>query len=136
MAKLAILGHETRGMEVIKLLEMFGAKHGNCCGGNYPHRIYYINEYNLIEACDRMHHLDYLQLTLEEFLEKFPFKVGDKVLINEDENDVYTVKSMVWYDAFNRVAYRIEAVDGIMHDNAWFAHEMVVFNHSRKKNMN
>lgn len=127
MARLAFLGHKTRSKEIIELLKMFGAQHGIYGIGHYPiypHMIYYINGYNLIEACDRMHHLEYAQYSLEEFLENFPFKVGDKVLINDDKNDVYTVKSMEWNEDFNRVAYRIEAVDGIMHDHTWFAHEM------------
>lgn len=33
MARLAIRGHETRGKEVIELLEMLGGKNDNhCCG--------------------------------------------------------------------------------------------------------
>ena len=124
MAKFAFLGHETRGKEGVEILEIFGAKNGNCCSCNSPHRIYYINEYNLIETWDRMLHLEYVQYSLEEFLENFPYKIGDKVLINDDKNDIYTVKSMEWDECFNRVAYRIEAVDGIMDDHTWFAHEM------------
>ena len=127
MAKLAFLGHKTRSKEIIELLKMFGAQHGIYGIGhypNYPHMIYYINEYNLIEACDRMHHLEYAQYSLEEFLENFPYKAGDKVLINDDKDDVYTVKSMTWSEVFNRVTCRIEAVDGIMHDHTWFAHEI------------
>lgn len=133
MAKLAILGHATRGKEVIESLEMLGGKNDNHCYGSFISRICFINKYGYIESCDRMHHLDYLQLTLEEFLEKFPHKVGDKVLINDDENDVYTVKSMVWDEDLNQVTYRIEAVDGIMDNHTWFAHEMMFFSPKKEE---
>lgn len=139
MARLAFLGHKTRGKEIIELLEMFGAMHNIYGIGhypNYPHMIYYINGYNLIKACDRMHHLEYAQYSLEEFLENFPYKIGDKVLINDDENDVYTVKSMEWQRFFDRVIYKIEALDGREHhfDN-WFAHEMVLLNRKKEEDM-
>lgn len=135
MAKLAIRGHATRGKEVIEILEMLGGKNDNHCCGGFLNSIYFINNYGYIESCDRIQHLDYLQLTLEEFFDLHPFKVGDKVLINDDENDVYTVKSMEWNEDFNRVAYRIEAVDGIMDDHAWFAHEMLLFNRKKEEDM-
>ena len=128
MAKLAIKGHETRGKEVIEILEMLGGKNTHNSWGVFENRIYTIDEKTdeIIDVSER-HYSDYNLFTLEEFLEKFPYKVGDKVLINDDENDVYTVKSMMWNEEFNRVAYRIEAVDGIMDDyNTWFAHEMHV----------
>lgn len=135
MAKLAILGHATRGKEVIEILEMLGGKNDNHCCGGFLNSIYFINNYRYIESCDRMQHLDYLQLTLEEFLEKFPYKIGDKVLINDDEDDVYTVKSMEWSEDFNQVAYRIEALDGTMHNNTWFAYEIMFFNPKKEESM-
>mgnify|MGYP003478153365 CR=1 FL=1 len=135
MAKLAILGHATRGKEVIKLLEMLGGKNDNHCCGGVLNSIYFINNYGYIESCDRIQHLDYSQLTLEEFFDLHPFKVGDEVLINDDENDVYTIKSMEWNEVFNRVTYRIETVDGIMHDHNWCAHEMLLFNRKKEEDM-
>jgi hypothetical protein len=136
MAKLAILGHATRGKEVIGLLKMLGGKNDNHCCGGFLNSIYFINNYGYIESCDRMQHLDYLQFTLEEFFELYPFKVGDEVLINDDENDVYTVKSMEWQKFFDRVIYRIEALDGRKHHiDTWFAHEMVLFNPKKEESM-
>lgn len=83
MATLAIKGHPTRGSEVIALLEMLGGKNTKYCCGGFSHRIYFIDKDNNIIDSDRIHHLDYVQLTLEEFEEKFPYKVGDKVITKD-----------------------------------------------------
>jgi hypothetical protein len=107
MAKLAIKGHETRGKEVIEVLEMLGGKQFESYNGNEINWCYTIIEGSI----DWDYPSDkYVVFALEEFLEKFPYKVGDEVLINNDENDVYTVKSMEWDENFNRVVYKIEAV--------------------------
>lgn len=133
MAKLAILGHATRGKEVIGLLEMLGGKNDNHCCGGFLNSIYFINNYGYIESCDRMQHLDYLQLTLEEFLENFPYKVGDKVktarindfvgriinvrLDNNEEEVIYYVewddetKSKLYYFAKGLQPYKEETMD-------------------------
>lgn len=77
--KLAIKGHQTRGHEVIKLLEMLGGCSPLETCGLYENRFYFIGDngwvyWNYIgpEEID-----EYKIFTLEEFLEKYPFKVGD-----------------------------------------------------------
>ena len=78
--KLAIKGHSTRGKEVIELLEMLGGNTFNSCMKiAYSNRVYYIGNNNAItwdyigpEEIDK-----YKIFTLEEFLEEYPFKVGD-----------------------------------------------------------
>lgn len=76
---LAIKGHPTRGEEVIQLLEMLGG----------------INKYNLRGDTDEWFVLNGTRIqrsdrifaekgfTLEEFEEKFPYKVGDKVITKD-----------------------------------------------------
>lgn len=82
MANLAIKGHKTRGKEVIELLEMLGGENANNCYGKYCDRVYYINENGYIDQ-DFTPHIEqdtkFIIFSLEEFLEKFPYKVGDKV---------------------------------------------------------
>ena len=82
--QLAIKGHETRGKEVIEILKMLG-------GDNKYH--INITEYNLLYTIREDDDViigtypnnSISQIyTLEEFLEKFPYKVGDKVLIRDD----------------------------------------------------
>lgn len=72
MAQLAIKGHVTRGNEVIEILEMLGGK--NIYNLTGTKEIWYILSNNTIE------HSAYLfeekGFTLEEFLEKFPYKIG------------------------------------------------------------
>ena len=78
--KLAIKGHPTRGKEVIELLEMMGGNTFNSCMEiAYSNRVYYIGNNNAI-TWDYIGHEEidkYKIFTLEEFLEKYPFKVGD-----------------------------------------------------------
>lgn len=95
MAKLAIIGHATRGKEVIKLLEMLGGKNDNLCSGGFVNSIYFINNYGYIESCSSMQHLDYLQMTLEEFEEMYPYKVGDRVIIKNTNQEVI-VNKVAW----------------------------------------
>lgn len=130
MANLAIKGHASRGKEVIEILEMLGGKNKYHFRGDEDEWLVLNGN---IQRSDRL--FAEKGFTLEEFLEEFPYKVGDKVLINDIENDVYTIKTMVWDEDFNRVNYGIEAVDGIMDDQPWFAHEMVLFNHKKEETM-
>jgi hypothetical protein len=95
MANLAIRGHETRGKEVIEILKMLGGKDDNYYCGEFIDKIYFINDDGYIKSCYRMQHLEYFQLSLEEFLEKFPYKVGDKVQVFKS-GEVFTISSMFW----------------------------------------
>ena len=100
--KLAIKSHPTRGKEVIELLEMMGGVNWMGSLGNTVNRIYYIYESKSISYDDISLKLidEYEIFTLEEFLEKYPFKVGDKVVYTKFGNncDDYpiTIESMKW----------------------------------------
>lgn len=119
---LAIKGHATRGKEVIKILKMLGGKNDNHCCGGFINRIYFINEYGYIESCDSMHRLDYCQYTLEEFIEKFPYKVGDRVRIPEYESEV-CINKMLWNG--NEVLYEVVVDDEV---ERYSAEELNEFN--------
>ena len=100
--KLAIKEHSTRGKEVIELLEMLGGK--NCYNfSGFDGYAYYVIEgcQNEIRAGEYIFgDEDKYFFTLEEFLEKYPFKVGDKVVYTKfgDNCDDYpvTIESMKW----------------------------------------
>jgi hypothetical protein len=130
MIQLAIKGHPTRGNEVIEILEMLGGenKEGYC--GHNPNIAYYISHKNTI-VCD----WGINSFTLEEFLEKFPYKIGDKVLITDDTNDVYIIKSMIWNTRTEGVAYRIETINGIEDNCDWYADEMVHYKKQKEETM-
>ena len=80
---IAIEGHPTRGKEVIELLEMIGGNNVHNLSGNNSYAYYFIegcqNEIRAGEYIfgdENMHFF-----TLEEFLEKYPFKIGDYVTV-------------------------------------------------------
>lgn len=131
---LAILGHPTRGREVIEILEMLG-------GHNYSSGLlgkakfyYYIGNYNSISYISKEKLSDsFITFTLEEFLAKFPYKVRDKVLINAGE-DICTIKSMTWDKKNGRVAYKIGEINGILENkDFWFANEIEPYLEQREE---
>ena len=80
--KLAIKGHSTRGKEVIKLLEKLGGINDEGhIGTNTWKDEYYFLDNGYIRAYDWC---DGIKFTLEEFWEKYPFKIGDKVIDEAD----------------------------------------------------
>ena len=97
MAKLAIKGHETKCDEVIEILGILGGSNAFGHIGNNPRAIYYIDETykNFITCSETKKVCDCVIFTLEEFLEKYPYKVGDKVRIPEYESEV-PILSMNW----------------------------------------
>ena len=125
MANLAIKGHPTRGKEVIEILEMLGGKNTRHYGGGLIDSFYHINEQGEINWYQITPVLPFKTFTIEEFLERYPYKVGDKVLINKDKNDVYTVASMIWDSNINMVRYVLKNINGvILDDSLWYAYEM------------
>ena len=83
--KLAIKGHRTRGKEVIELLEMMGGK--NTYGYDGEMESLYFTIYNdaiIYGSYRTLLNDNYVFFTLEEFLEKYPFKVGDKVFLYDN----------------------------------------------------
>ena len=113
--KLAIIGHSTRGEEVFELLEMLGGNINKkklssaIIGDILNPRVYFFDPdssdnrivwYYLLglEADGRASEMKIF--TLEEFLEKYPFKVGDKVVytkFGDNCNDYpVTIESMEW----------------------------------------
>lgn len=92
--KLAIKGHESRGKEVIEILEMLGASNKKDYTGSYPTTLYILNDNNidLAYTCDCE---DQEIFKLEDFLRKYPFKIGDKV-INDNYSGYGIIITMVW----------------------------------------
>ena len=92
MGLLVLKGHATRGKEVINLLEMLGAN-------RLGYKDTFIGFYYYIECgaiCSSDEYPTYSTIfTLEEFEEKYPYKVGDKVL--SYNKWVGVIESMEWY---------------------------------------
>lgn len=99
MAKLAIRGHSTRNKEVIEILKMLGGKDSYNYYREFPDDLYYINKYGDIDWYIKVPDSSIVIFTIEEFLEKFPYKVGDKVnyvKYNDEYPNVYTIQNMQW----------------------------------------
>ena len=111
--KLAIKGHPTRGDEVIKLLEMMGGtntfsvNNGTAVGNKVAISCYYISEntskYISWDYIGPKEIDKYKIFTLEEFLEKYPFKIGDKVM--DGCGYLHTIKSMEWNGELETILY-------------------------------
>ena len=118
--KLAIKGHKTRGKEVIEILQMLGGKKTIYSGKDTLH-IYSLDDYG--EITTQLYRdysltsLTYDVYTLEEFVEKFPFKIND-VVINSDYRGRGIIKEMVWDNKAWEVKYRVNFFEdfGV---NAW-----------------
>ncbi len=94
----AIRGHETRGKEVIEILEMLGGKNYFRMDGFTEECIYYIcGENNQIHSA--IFPTNQIVFTIEEFLLKYPYKIGDKVdyiKYDDEEFGVYEIICMMW----------------------------------------
>lgn len=105
MSRLVLKGHPTRGTEVIDLLETLGA---NRLGYKDTFvGFYYYIECGAICSSDECP-IDAKVFTLEEFLEKYPYKVGDKVKawVN-GYRGVFNIHDITWDSIAKEVKYRI-----------------------------
>ena len=117
--KLAIKGHATRGKEVIELLEMLGGKNIHNLYGNNSFEYYVSGHAILNDRLSIIEDDDFVIFNLEEFLEKYPFKVGDKVHIyvqNDDIDGRYDIEateiiSMRWNPARCKITYKMKDIN-------------------------
>ena len=110
--KLAIKGHPTRGKEVIKLLEMMGGKNKFDYNGECTMYSYYVSGRTIFN--DRLSITeddDFVIFNLEEFLEKYPFKVGDIVDRALDYVSC-VIDSMRWNSEKCCVEYHLNFLNG------------------------
>ena len=99
MAQLAIKGHNTRGTEVIEILEMLGGINTHNLYGDENYAYYTIDSDNEIKAGIYVFGDEELLIfALEEFLEKCPYKVGDKVIVKGLSEYPKIINFMKWVD--------------------------------------
>ena len=127
LKKLAIKGHISRGKEVIKLLEMLGGSNIHNFSGDNSYAYYAINGHqNEIRAGEYIFgDEDMCFFALEEFLEKYPFNVGDFVRIPEYESEV-RICEMQW-DGFE-IQYKVYRVD----EEEWYANDELLEYNNKK----
>lgn len=108
MGKVAIQGHATRGLEVIGILEALGGKNCKGLNGTETSGFYYIDDSGVIRNSRGAGEVLFITcFTLEEFLERFPYKVWDKVQHKGATScgTVYVIERMKW--ANNHTEYEI-----------------------------
>ena len=114
MANLAIKGHKTRGKEVIEILEMLGGKNTYRIDAIRDYHVYFILEDKNRTICSlKLNQVlpeQFIIFTLEEFLEKFPYKVGDLIAAG---NIPCKILSAHWSNGQHEVHYTIENYQGI-----------------------
>lgn len=109
MARLAIKGHSTRGKEVIEILEMLGGENKLEHYATLESCIYFIDVDNTI----RLLHINqllpeqYIVYSIEEFKEKYPYKVGDTVTL---DGWPCTIVGVCW-DTTDDIIYYVKGVD-------------------------
>lgn len=107
MKKFAIKGDISRGDKIIDILKMMGGKHEDMlCSGNYTDLNYTIDKEGLI-CCFISDNPDFVIFTLDEFIDKFPFKVGDKVN-SPCKGCVKTITSMKWDEYLESISYKLD----------------------------
>ena len=130
--KLAILGHEYRANEIKKLLEILGGKDAYDFKCSNPNRLYYVlDEYVYWDYNDSsiVEENNFEVFTLENFLDKFPFKIGDFVNIPEYESEVRICK-MKWCSLSEHIEYLVYRND----DEEWYtAKELLEYNDDPNK---
>lgn len=112
--KLAIKGHAIRGKEVIDILEMLSGENRISSEGLKRFNGTNVDSYYTIEEDNYIHMRlasgkgDYIKFTLEEFIAKYPYKVGDKVLYKT--YGIYSgIRSMLWNKEKEQVIYRLDS---------------------------
>lgn len=109
MAQIAIKGHDTRGNEVIEILEMLGGKNILRYFGDDDDAVYSIEGQDIvIYELEAIKNDDFIVFTLEEFLEKYPYKVRDnvKAWVN-GECGFFVIQDMAWYCVSKVIKYKI-----------------------------
>ena len=104
MTTLVLKGHSTRCVEVIQLLVMLSAK--SQYTGTFKGFYYWIEDGQVISS--DIPPENSMIFSLEEFLEKYPYKVGDKVKawIN-GYYGVFNIQDIAWDSIAKEVKYRI-----------------------------
>jgi hypothetical protein len=103
--RFAIIGHDTRGNEIIEILESLGGKNtSGFTGKRMGPCVYYIDNLNKIR-CRENAPSTYVVLTIDQFINKFPYKIGAKVLCKGHSN-VHTIAG-ISRNSFGNLEYDI-----------------------------
>lgn len=109
MSTLAITGHATRGSEVIECLEMLGGINFHNFYGDESYAYYTIDSDKEIKGGSYVFGDEQLcHFTLEQFEEKFPYKVGDKVKNARVNDFIGIITNAQWDINEEQIIYKVE----------------------------
>ena len=116
--RLAIKGHETRGKEVIKLLEMMGGVNIHRHSGKYGKLCVHCD---IIYVTAEMIPGNYALYTLEQFEQKFPFKIGDNVSYISSKGEIIntSILGMAWHEEKHTMWYTLATGVTKFVENIW-----------------
>ena len=110
--KLAIRGDAKRGNEIITLLKMLGGRNIGNYHGISINSVYFIDTYTNICSIDVTSVAgNYIIFTLDEFYTKYPYKVGDQVII-DGYDYLLLIVDMKWED--NTIKYLVSDDNSIV----------------------
>lgn len=137
MANLAIRGHATRGKEVIEILEMLGGSNKYNYSADCDSLCFYIGKntniiyYDWVNSC----YDDMCVFTLEEFLKKFPYKVGDKVKNARINDFIGRITNVRWDENEKQIIYVVEWDDVTKSRLTYFARGLQPIKVLKNKNI-
>ena len=120
---LGIRGDENLGSEIIALLKSLGGADTCNWSGTDPTKLYFINRTTgLIDAIslivfddyDVKALLEYVKMTYNEFWQKYPFSIGDKVKHTDPNLGVGTIHKMKWDPVMEEVKYDVDFSWGVV----------------------
>lgn len=111
-ANLAILGSNTYSKEIKEIFSnMYGVKNVPNYRYDDEYGYYVLNDFLYVEniSVSNLPNNGYHKMTYEEFIEKYPYKVGDKVVA--DIIGPTTITEYVWLYNKQTIVYRVEGND-------------------------
>lgn len=119
---LVIKGHQKKGKKIIEIFEMLGGINELDLKGTEAYSYYYIDDSsNIIYCVLSVSPNDYNVYSLEKFLEKFPYKVGDKVKNVRIEDFIGRITNAQWDNNENQIIYTVEWNDATQSKLTYFA---------------
>jgi hypothetical protein len=107
---IAFKGHPQRGGEIINILKMLGGINKWDYLADSTLCVYYINCKGIINYNSYNEGYNLEIFTIEDFIKKYPYKVGDKVIY---DGEIQRISEMKWDCNLNKVIYTMNTVCGI-----------------------
>lgn len=115
MGKIGIKGNSACGDKIIKLLTRLGGVNAHNLTGYDETRVYYIDIAFSHIGYVNVEYYDGIWYSYVDFMEKFPFVIGDRVVNKVDGRDGI-VYSMMWAYDSSEVVYNVSFGEGVYGD--------------------